>query len=260
MARQIRNFFPEGMYHILQRGHNRSFIFGDISDKYAYIRFFKEALLKYPMDILYYVLMDNHVHLIVRMKELEPSHAMKYLNNKYSRFYNKKYHRTGTIFGQRFTSYLISDTKYFLQLIHYIAFNPVKAKMVKSLNEYKWGAHYEIINGDRKLLDKRELFKVIDISFKRGEKVYFDLINEKIKPENLPRNACESIKDEREKQLYEILDETCKCKEQRKKLLNKSKLPEIIQMRKSVILTAKKSGSLMISDWVVLFQHFLRSS
>ncbi len=42
-----------------------------------------------PIDVL----MDNHVHLIVRMKELEPWHAMKYLNNKYSKFYNKKYHR-----------------------------------------------------------------------------------------------------------------------------------------------------------------------
>lgn len=262
MGRLPREFFPGGMYHILQRGHNRSYIFEDAADKTMFLHFLKEAVKRHPVCILYYVLMDNHIHLVLSMTSCDPGQTMRYLSLSYSKYYNKKYNRSGTIFGQRYKSYIIQDTKYFLRLLLYIAYNPVKAELAKRPEEYRWSAHTDVVKSSGKIIDRKELMAVIDKSPKRAYSIYMDLIREKIELDSLPDGACEFLALRRSEQLETILKEQCPDPDDLKRLLSKSKSPDIVALRKNVILHGKKQGftTKEIADLLGVSQRCVRGT
>jgi len=153
MGRKPRVFYCGALYHIIQRGNNKSYIYEDISDKKMFFKLVLEARAKYSFKILYYVLMDNHYHMIIEAGNIPISKAIQRLHTAYSKYYNKKYNRTGSIYSGRYTASLITDTRYYLQLLKYIANNPVKANIVKNAGDYRWSAHASIKAGDSSIVD-----------------------------------------------------------------------------------------------------------
>ncbi|MHB8963637.1 MAG: transposase, partial [Saccharofermentanales bacterium] len=172
MRRKDRNFHKGGIYHIYQRGNNKAYIFDDPVDKATFVNIIKRTIIKYPCHFLYYVLMDNHYHLVVEMMDIEISHMMHEINRRYSQYYNKKYDRSGTIYGDRFKSNIVPDTTYFLKLLQYIANNPVKAGLVRHPSKYQWSAHMEMVSKQSVLIDKNRLLSYFDISFSSAIKSY----------------------------------------------------------------------------------------
>lgn len=142
MPRKPR-FYVAGMpVHVVQRGNNRDPIFFNDSDYRAYGKWLKEAAEKYNCKIHAYVLMTNHVHLLVTPDDATGvGRMMQYVGRYYVPYINHTYGRTGTLWEGRYKSSLIDSVDYFLTCSRYIELNPVRALMVSSPDAYPWSSY-----------------------------------------------------------------------------------------------------------------------
>ena len=119
-------------YHLYNRGVNRENIFFE-NDNYLFflerLKYYKD---KYGITILCYCLMPNHFHLFVEVSSDRNSigYMIGDLTNSYTKAINKKYGRTGVLFGGRTKKRIIEKENYFIWLFKYILLNPVEAKLV----------------------------------------------------------------------------------------------------------------------------------
>lgn len=178
MGRKLREYHKNGIYHIIQRGNNKTFIFEDIRDKQAFMDIIRDVEAEMPFHMLYYVLMDNHYHFIMEMLNDDISLIMKLINLRYSKYFNKKYNRVGTIFGGRYTALQVNNEKYFIRLIGYISKNPVNARIVQRASDYRWGSDYEIENNVAGLTNQVALFNKLDLDQKRSMEIYHESLLE----------------------------------------------------------------------------------
>ena len=128
--------------HVIQRGNNREPCFYADEDYLRYLEDLNQAAHKNNCRIHAYVLMTNHVHLLVTpMIEHGISQMMQSLGRRYVYYINKTYHRTGTLWEGRYKSSLIDSDNYLLVYMRYIELNPVRASMVEHPGEYKWSSY-----------------------------------------------------------------------------------------------------------------------
>jgi len=142
MSRRPRVVLPNVPLHLIQRGNNRQACFyGD--DDY---RFYLEWLETYAGDVgcaLHaYVLMTNHVHLLLTSSTAGGAGAMmKRLGQRYVQYINRTYRRSGTLWEGRFRSCLTQEEPYVLGCYRFIELNPVRAGMVEHPGEYRWSSY-----------------------------------------------------------------------------------------------------------------------
>ncbi|NNJ72637.1 MAG: transposase [Enterobacterales bacterium] len=142
MARKPRLDLPGVTQHIIQRGNNKACCFRDDSDFSTYINWLDEAARKNNTEIHAWVLMTNHVHLLVTPQQKNASSKMmQSLGRRYVAYFNDKYDRTGTLWEGRFKSCLVESVNYVLACYRYIELNPVRANMVNSPAEYHWSSY-----------------------------------------------------------------------------------------------------------------------
>lgn len=128
--------------HVIQRGNNREAIFCRESDYRCYLEKLAVAVERYGCDVHAYVLMTNHVHLLMTPVEKGAiSKAMQSLGRQYVRYFNHIYRRTGTLWEGRFRSTVIDSEAYLLTCMRYIELNPVRAAMVAHPAEYPWSSY-----------------------------------------------------------------------------------------------------------------------
>ena len=128
--------------HIIQRGNNREACFHTENDYRHYLDDLRFSSFKYECCIHAYVLMTNHVHLLVTpMAENSVSQMMQSLGSRYVRYFNQQHNRTGTLWEGRFKSSLIDSEIYLLTCMCYIELNPVRAGMVTHPGNYKWSSY-----------------------------------------------------------------------------------------------------------------------
>jgi putative transposase len=141
MSRRSRLIVPSQVHHTVQRGNNKQAIFLDNDDYLFYLKVLKEAIYKYQIAIHCYVLMPNHIHLLLTPQaETAPSQMMQFIGRFYVRYFNKKYNRTGTLWEGRFRSAVIDSERYLLDLYNYIESNPVRAKLVEKIDDYSFSS------------------------------------------------------------------------------------------------------------------------
>lgn len=127
--------------HITQRGVNRCAIFLDDDDRHHFRRLLREACRKYDVAIHAFVLMDNHVHLLLGATGSgDVSRAMRRAGQSYVPFFNQRHGRSGTLWQGRFKSSLVDSADYLLAVIRYIELNPVRAAMVSLPEAYRWSS------------------------------------------------------------------------------------------------------------------------
>ena len=139
---RLSRFCPIGIpQHLIQRGNNRQACFRTDQDMAAYAHWLFDYSTKYEVHIHAWVFMTNHVHLLVTpWQEQGISQMMQSLGRYYVRYYNKTYHRSGTLWEGRFKSCLVESTDYLLKCYRYIELNPVRASMVKAPSDYTWSS------------------------------------------------------------------------------------------------------------------------
>ena len=149
MSRRPRLVVPDVPLHIIQRGNNRNNCFFSSSDYHTYLRMLKESADSAQCSIHAYVLMTNHVHLLVTpLHERSASELMKSTGERYVQFINRKYGRAGTLWQGRYRSCLVQDDAYFMVCQRYIEMNPVRAGMVSNPALHKWSSHRAYAYGD----------------------------------------------------------------------------------------------------------------
>ena len=141
MPRKLRFYVPGAPVHAVQRGHNRSDIFFDDFDYLEYLRCLKQAADSCGCAIHAYVLMTNHVHLL-----LTPVYAnsvgrlFQSLGRHYVRYVNHTYQRRGGLWEGRYKCNVIESQAYLLSCMRYIELNPVRAGMVDHPVKYRWSS------------------------------------------------------------------------------------------------------------------------
>ena len=148
MPRQARLDTPGALHHIMIRGINRSAIFEDDQDRSQFLTRLGQNILETQSSLYAWILMETHVHLLVRSGEQGISALMRKLLTWYAQYYNRRHRRTGHLFENRYKSILCEEENYLMALVRYIHLNPIRAKLVKTmgaLNRYPWSGHRMVI-------------------------------------------------------------------------------------------------------------------
>jgi putative transposase len=142
MARRERPRVAGLPVHIIQRGNNRQVCFYAEADHRFFLRQLSELATRCWCKVHAYVLMTNHVHLLLTPSLPEGvSLLMKLLGQRYVQYINRIYGRSGTLWDGRFRSSLVQDSRYVLACYRYIEMNPVRPNMVKHPAEYPWSSY-----------------------------------------------------------------------------------------------------------------------
>jgi putative transposase len=142
VARLPRFPIAEQPLHVIQRGNNRTPIFTRDAD----YRFFRaclvSALSRFACSVHAYVLMSNHVHLLMTAREADGiGRFMQSVGGRYARFFNDQRGRTGTLWEGRYRATVIDTNGYLFTCSRYIELNPVRAGMVAHPLQYQWSSH-----------------------------------------------------------------------------------------------------------------------
>lgn len=142
--------FRNGIYHVYNRGVNKQNIFCDNEDRWCFINLCKRAKLKYGVVFLAFCLMGNHYHLFVRTLEANLSKVMKYINERFSKYYIKKYKsdkKSGHTFMGPYGRRIVQTDLYASTLLSYIHNNPVKDRFVGHPADYRWSSYNYYASG-----------------------------------------------------------------------------------------------------------------
>ena len=175
MARSARTDIGNIPYHVLNRAVGRFKIFSTQSDYFLFLDLLREAQKELDMRVLAYVLMPNHWHLALYPKlDGDLGLFMHKLTNAHTR----KVHTltrtigTGPLYQGRYKSFLIQEDKHLLAVIKYIERNPVRAKLSKACEEYRWGSAWLRENGTDV---QQKLLSELPVEFPKN---YIEWINE----------------------------------------------------------------------------------
>ena len=116
---------------------NKQDIFFDNNDKAKLLKEISRTKEKYEYELYAYVLMPNHIHLLIKENTHSISEIMRSLLISYAEYINKKYDRIGYVFQNRFTSRPVENDIYFRNVVRYIHLNPQKAG-ISIYSQYKW--------------------------------------------------------------------------------------------------------------------------
>jgi putative transposase len=148
MPRQPRLDIADIPQHVIQRGNDRQPCFFEESDYLCYLQELRELALRECCAVHAYVLMTNHVHLLVTPSATgQIARLMQSLGRRYVRYVNDRHHRTGTLWEGRYKACLVDHETYLLQCYRYIELNPVRARMVADPGDYRWSSYGANANG-----------------------------------------------------------------------------------------------------------------
>ncbi|PWF47846.1 transposase [Massilia glaciei] len=149
MPRRARLMLPNVPIHLIQRGNNRQACFFADEDFRFYLHWLGEHARNNGCHVHAYVLMTNHVHLIISAAASgSTGDMMKALGQRYAQYVNRTYRRSGTLWEGRFRSCLTQDEGYLLACHRYVELNPVRANMVEHPAEYRWSSYRANAQGE----------------------------------------------------------------------------------------------------------------
>lgn len=183
MARKQRIHYEGAIYHVIARGNNREDILGEPGDKAKYLELIDHYKHKYGCQLHAYVLMDNHIHLLVSVTNTPLAKIMQGLQQTYTQYYNRKYQHVGHVFQQRYKAFLCNAEPYLLTLICYIHQNPVRAKVNGGIN-YDWSSHKAYMSGHDSLVDTNLILSYLGTDLSKAIEQYAEMVHQEI-PESL---------------------------------------------------------------------------
>jgi REP element-mobilizing transposase RayT len=141
MARRPRVEFDGAFYHVIVRGNQRQKIFRDDRDRLYYLQRVEHYRKRYQFNIYAYVLMSNHVHLLLETGATPLSKIVQGIQFTYTQYYNRRYRTVGHLFQGRYKAILCDRDAYLLELVRYIHLNPARLKNPEELATYRWSSH-----------------------------------------------------------------------------------------------------------------------
>ncbi len=189
MARLTRFVIPGQPQHVIVRGNNREAIFYAEADYQFYLEKLKQACDKHQCDLHAYVLMTNHVHLLITPHTKDGlSKALQMIGRYYVQYFNFTYERTGTLFEGRYKATVIDSEHYLLSCYRYIELNPVRAAMVVHPSEYPWSSYAINALGkedEKELLTPHNEYLLLDTNPTKRQAAYRSLFKTRISEKTL---------------------------------------------------------------------------
>lgn len=182
MARKSRIEYNGAFYHVITRGNQRQKIFKDKQDYTKYLKILSDYKGRYKYLMYAYVLMNNHVHLLIQTQETPLSKILQGINQRYTIYFNKKYKTIGHLFQGRYKAILCNKDEYLLILLKYIHLNPVRAGIVKDADKYEWSSHhYYIEKHDREdiIIDIEQVLGIFSKGKAKARRLYRVYMSEK---------------------------------------------------------------------------------
>src|SRR6266851_1860335 len=140
MARRARAEVEGGLYHVITRGNNRRQIFNSPADYEKFLSLLATQKVRLPFFLYAYCLMTNHLHLLIERRADPIGRIMHRVLTGYSQYYNRRYRRVGHLLQGRHKAILCQSDRYLSELVRYIHLNPVRAKMVRKAEEYRYSS------------------------------------------------------------------------------------------------------------------------
>lgn len=182
MARPLRLEFPGAIYHLTSRGDRREPIYEDDNDRLQWLDVLSRACERYNWRVYAYCLMDNHYHVLLETADGNLSKGMRHLNGVYTQYFNRQHNRVGHVFQGRYKAILVEKESYLLELSRYVVLNPIRARMIKDMNQWKWSS-YQATSGKAQVPDWLEtdwLLSQFGRQRKRARERYIDFVREGI--------------------------------------------------------------------------------
>ena len=146
MPRKKRSDLPDGAFHVIAHAVASEPLFYDNVDCRRYLGLLQLAVERYRWKVFTFVLMGNHVHLLVEATTRDLSRALWWLHWNYASYLLDRHPpRRGHVFEGRPKTLPIADDRYFLAVARYIANNPVVARVCAAPEQYRWSAHRAIL-------------------------------------------------------------------------------------------------------------------
>lgn len=148
MPRQPRLDAPGALHHVMGRGIERTNLFRTDADRGDFVDRLSQLCLEGSLVVYAWSLLSNHFHLLVRTGRRPISRSMKKLLTGYVVNFNLRHKRSGHLFQNRYKSIICEEDPYLLELARYIHLNPVRAGMVRDveqLRDYRWSGHSAIM-------------------------------------------------------------------------------------------------------------------
>ena len=184
MPRRARITLPNVPQHLIQRGNNRQACFFADEDYRFYLDWLAEYAGKAGCCIHAYVLMTNHVHLLVSAEHgAATGEMMKALGQRYVQYVNRVYRRSGTLWEGRYRSCPTQAEVYLLACQRYIELNPVRAAMVEHPADYRWSSYRANAQGeDNPLVQPHELYRLLGSDVANRQSAYRELFRHELEP------------------------------------------------------------------------------
>jgi putative transposase len=182
MARRPRLSVVGVPQHVIQRGNNRQATFFAAEDYRLFLACLSEAAHKHACSVHAYVLMTNHVHLLLTPNQPDAvSRTMQDVGRRYVQHVNFSYGRSGTLWEGRFKASLVDTQRYFLACCRYIELNPVRAGIAKAPQDYPWSSYRHYALGQRDgLLSEHEEYQALGATALERQVAYRDLFSNSI--------------------------------------------------------------------------------
>lgn len=180
MPRKPRIEFEGAFYHVITRGNQKQKIFKSPADYQKYLQLLTIYKNRYHCCIYAYILMGNHVHMLIETKDAPLSKVFQGVNQSYTVYFNKKYNTVGHLFQGRYKALLCDRENYLLSLLKYIHCNPVRARIVESLSDYPWSSHHAYAGKNNPLgvVDTDQVLRMFSEKKSSARKQYYAYMEE----------------------------------------------------------------------------------
>lgn len=145
MSRPLRLELADGLYHITSRGDRREDIYLDDDDRECWLAILAQVCQRHRWICHAWCQMSNHYHLIIETIEGNLSQGMRQLNGVYTQNVNRKHRRAGHVFQGRYKAIMVEKDAYLLELARYVVLNPIRARMVKDISDWRWSSYPAMI-------------------------------------------------------------------------------------------------------------------
>jgi len=133
--------FDGALYNVTVRGDRREDINEDDFDRRRFLELFADVCDRYKWVCRAYCLMSNHYHMMIETHESNLSKGMHQLNGVYSQLYNYRLKLSAHVFQNRYCAILVDKEEHLKELARYVVLNPVRARMVERLEQWRWSSY-----------------------------------------------------------------------------------------------------------------------